>query len=60
MEDDERRRRMCTGKVRHKDEAAAEAAIHRSEWAEDATGAPLRAYRCEYCGRWHLTSRAPR
>jgi hypothetical protein len=51
---------MCTGKARHKDEAAAEQAARRSEWAEDRDGAPLRSYRCDYCGRWHLTSRAPR
>ena len=41
VDDDERRRRMCTGKTRHKDQAAAELAARRSEWADDGSGAPL-------------------
>lgn len=57
MDDDERRRRMCTGKERHKDQAAAEQAMRRNEWNRDGGSAPtLRAYRCDYCDRWHLTS----
>ena len=57
MDDDERRRRMCTGKERHKDQAAAEQAMRRSEWNHEVGEAPaLRTYRCDYCDRWHLTS----
>lgn len=51
---------MCTGKTRHKDQAAADVAARRIEWAEDRSEAPLRSYRCDYCGRWHLTGRASR
>jgi hypothetical protein len=51
---------MCTGKTRHKDQAAADLAARRSEWVEDRDGAPLRSYCCDYCGRWHLTSQAAR
>lgn len=58
MGDDERRRRMCTGKTRYRDEAAATAALRAiAPWGEADSGAALRAYRCDYCGRWHLTSR---
>lgn len=60
MDSEERHRRMCGGKTRYKDEAAAELAIVRSEWARDGEGSPLRTYRCDYCGRWHLTSQPPR
>ena len=59
MAQDERRRRMCGGKTRYKDQAAAEFAIDDLEWDQPSKGS-LRTYRCEYCGRWHLTSQAPR
>ena len=58
MAEDERRGRMCVGKTRYKDQAAAELAVQHIEWDHGTTG--LRTYRCEYCGRWHLTSKAPR
>ena len=51
---------MCTGKERHKDQAAAEQAMRRAEWSGDRGGPPLRTYRCDYCDRWHLTSQSPR
>ena len=61
VDDDERQRRMCTGKERHKDQAAAEQAMRRAEWSGDRGSAPvLRTYRCYYCDRWHLTSQSPR
>ncbi len=56
---EDRRRRMCEGKTRYKDEAAADLAIRNIEWAEGKQGM-LRTYRCEYCGRWHLTSQVDR
>ena len=50
---------MCTGKASHKDQAAADEAVRRSEW--DQSGGPaLRSYQCDYCGRWHLTSQPSR
>lgn len=53
---------MCTGKRRFKDEAAALQALHVMDpWGRGDEGtARLRPYRCEYCGRWHLTSQPPR
>jgi hypothetical protein len=60
VDDEERRRRMCDGKERHKDEAAAQAAMRRAEWAGDRRTTELRSYRCDYCGRWHLTSQVHR
>jgi len=51
---------MCSGKERHKDEAAAEQAMRRAEWSGDRGRPALRAYQCDYCGRWHLTSQVPR
>ncbi|MEO7571864.1 MAG: hypothetical protein ABIX10_05450 [Acidimicrobiales bacterium] len=60
MDDDERRRRMCTGKARHKDEAAAELAMRTASWNQHAPGRSLRSYHCGYCGRWHLTSQPAR
>lgn len=49
---------MCTGKKRFKDEAAALAALHAiAPWGRPDEGGPeLRAYRCDYCQRWHFTS----
>ena len=59
--DAERRRRMCTGKKRFKDEAAATFALHNLMHVdEDGRGGPVRVYRCEYCERWHLTSQQAR
>ena len=49
---------MCVGKTRYKDQAAAERAVQHVEWDQGTTG--LRTYQCEYCGRWHLTSKTPR
>jgi hypothetical protein len=60
---DDRRARMCTGKKRFKDEAAAMQALHVMDpWGRDDEGdaAGLRVYRCDYCHRWHLTSQPPR
>lgn len=47
---------MCVGKKRYKDQAAAQLVINNLEWGGETEG--LRTYRCEYCGRWHLTSQA--
>ena len=58
--DDDRRRRMCTGKKRFKDEASATRALHALDpWGREIGGA-LRVYRCDYCGRWHFTSQPAR
>jgi hypothetical protein len=58
--DDDRRRRMCTGKKKFKDEAAATFALHNLAHGDDDGRGPVRVYRCEYCGRWHLTSQPAR
>lgn len=58
MEAAERRRRMCAGKKRYKDEAAARFALDHV--VEPSDGGSLRVYRCEYCSRWHLTSQPSR
>ena len=59
--DADRRRRMCTGKKRYRDEQAAMAALHGVvAWDEAAPDKELRAYRCDYCERWHLTSQPRR
>jgi hypothetical protein len=50
---------MCGGKTRYKDQAAAAFAIENMEWDQPIQGS-LRAYRCEYCDRWHLTSQVQR
>ena len=41
---------VCTRKARFASEEEAVSAIHRS-------GLALRPYRCDRCGRFHLTSR---
>ena len=53
---------MCGAKKRDKDEAAARFAIEYLVEPEPRRGgsAELRAYRCEYCDRWHLTSQTTR
>lgn len=56
--------RMTTGeivcvKARYRDEAKAMAAMERiqaNNWAEQRV--PVRAYACQHCGGWHLTSQA--
>ena len=60
MDDEERRRRMCAGKTRYRDEAAAQVALHNIEWDQSDSGGSLRTYRCDYCDRWHLTSQPRR
>jgi hypothetical protein len=44
----------CSHKVRHRDEASALVAAARSAGRHNAS--TLRAYRCEHCRGWHLTS----
>jgi hypothetical protein len=56
---DDRQRRMCGSKKRFKDQAAADRAVRLIELEAGQSGA-LRSYRCEYCGRWHLTSQVDR
>lgn len=41
---------VCARKVRYRSEAEAQAAAQ-------AASVPLRHYRCDRCGRFHLTSR---
>lgn len=55
----ERHSNRCseTGKIRHPNEAAAQAEIRFAEVAYVADKTPVRAYRCGYCGEWHITSR---
>lgn len=50
---------MCEGKKRYRDQAAADLAVRNIEWDQGSRGS-LRTYRCEYCGRWHLTSQVDR
>ena len=38
MAEDERRRRMCVGKTRYRDETAAELAVQHIEWDQGTTG----------------------
>lgn len=57
--DDDRQHRMCGGKKRFKDQAAADQAVRLIELDQGQPEA-LRTYRCEYCGRWHLTSQVDR
>lgn len=45
--------RMCTGKIRHPNKAAAERAL-RALVARGAAPFRLRAYRCDHCGSWHV------
>lgn len=48
------RARMCTGKVRHPDKAAAEAAMWRMV-REGAARRRLNVYRCDHCeGGFHV------
>lgn len=41
---------VCRRKTRFPSEAEAQAAAERTDWL-------LRSYRCDRCGRFHLTSR---
>lgn len=45
------RRRACTGKQRHADEQGAQAHV-RSLYAKGIAG--RRAYRCKFCGGYHV------
>jgi hypothetical protein len=44
------RRKACTGKVRHRDPAAARAAAN----AARGRGHRVNAYPCPHCGGWHI------
>jgi tRNA(Ile)-lysidine synthase TilS/MesJ len=52
-------KRACrTGKSPFHDQAAAKAAITRiRQSGEQRDKTPTRAYLCEFCHRWHLTSK---
>lgn len=46
------RRRSCDGKVPYDDEGAA---VSAAGWLRKShEGGSWRAYRCEFCGRWHV------
>lgn len=46
------RRRSCTNKVAHADEAKATrvAGYIQAKYG----GVPVRAYKCPFCGKWHV------
>lgn len=57
------RRKQCTGKVGHPDEASAYHVISAIYWKERAltktvglprSVCPLQPYRCPHCGKWHI------
>lgn len=48
-----KRRRSCESKIRHKDENAAYAAL-RNTVKGDVFYVHLSAYRCKFCGGWHI------
>ena len=48
-------RNQCGRKVRHADEAQARKAIHQLRRAYgDAPLGFMNAYRCQFCGGWHI------
>lgn len=47
------RRRSCSSKIRHDDEAAARAHIGHLNRTKGYQG-PMNAYRCRFCGGWHV------
>jgi len=49
------RRRACGHKVRHENEAAARAHIGALHHAKGYS--PMNAYRCSFCGGWHVGHR---
>lgn len=53
--DEMQRARGCAGKSKHADEAGALAALTavRDKWGEKRTRT-LQAYKCRFCGCWHL------
>ena len=46
------RRRSCESKVQHLSEAAAVRAARAVQ--AKSQGAPVRAYKCPHCGKWHI------
>lgn len=46
------RRRSCEGKVRHASAAAAQLAAGKLRKTHD--GGAWAAYRCQFCGAWHV------
>ncbi len=54
---DRRRREACHSKERYTTEAEARAIALMN--APRGRRAAVTAYRCDVCGGWHLTSRAP-
>jgi len=51
------RRRSCTGKVRHTSQANAEVARRVMVRAGRAAPGTLNAYRCSFCGGYHVGTR---
>lgn len=47
------RRRQCKGKIRHETVEAAKAHIHNLNRAKGYQGM-MNAYRCAFCGGWHI------
>lgn len=50
------RNRVCTGKQQHETEALATAHL-MALVARGATRSSLKAYKCRYCGTWHVGHR---
>lgn len=47
------RRKACTGKSRHADQAGAAVALRKLRQAHGPTG-QVSAYHCQHCGGWHI------
>lgn len=51
-----RKQWTCGGKVRYPDQQAAKDAVRVIRYRHGVEGTPKRAYECEQCGGFHLTS----
>jgi hypothetical protein len=51
------RKRTCSGKVRYRDAAEAHASLHRQANYSTRDKIPVRAYECDECAGWHVTSK---
>ena len=55
-------KRCRTGKVSYRDEKSAMYVARNTDWDRFSESGyePIRAYVCEFCRQWHLTSRPER
>lgn len=52
-----KRKANCRAKVRYEKSKTAE---HAARIRTEKIGYPIRVYKCDICGAWHLTSNQPR